>query len=164
MFVDAYPTTATGKIRRVELRAMAATVLDLAAVETSDSAGALMLDGRPLDRRPPAPGAAARAEAGVGRVGAGLRLARAARRSTTATAPSTRPRSTRTSPTQGVDVAVVLAEYSPKVTGTQPVEDLLPLAAHNPDRVKFAANVNPHLHYPVDEELRAPARRSARSR
>jgi acyl-CoA synthetase (AMP-forming)/AMP-acid ligase II len=27
VFVDAYPTTATGKIRRVELRAMAATVL-----------------------------------------------------------------------------------------------------------------------------------------
>ncbi len=27
MFVDGYPTTATGKIRRVELRAMAATVL-----------------------------------------------------------------------------------------------------------------------------------------
>ena len=27
VFVDGYPTTATGKIRRVELRAMAATVL-----------------------------------------------------------------------------------------------------------------------------------------
>jgi len=27
VFVDAYPTTATGKIRRVELRAMASTVL-----------------------------------------------------------------------------------------------------------------------------------------
>jgi predicted TIM-barrel fold metal-dependent hydrolase len=47
----------------------------------------------------------------------------------------------------------VLAEYSPKVTGTQAVEDMLPLAEHNPERVKFAANINPHLHYPVDEEL-----------
>jgi uncharacterized protein len=54
---------------------------------------------------------------------------------------------------QGVDVAVVLAEYSPKVTGTQAVEDFVPLAKHNPDRIKFAANVNPHLHHPVDEEL-----------
>jgi hypothetical protein len=54
---------------------------------------------------------------------------------------------------EGVDVAVVLAEYSPKVTGWQTVEDMLPLASHNPDRVKFAANINPHLHYPVDEEV-----------
>jgi predicted TIM-barrel fold metal-dependent hydrolase len=54
---------------------------------------------------------------------------------------------------EGVDVAVLLAEYSPKVTGTQAVEDMLPLAEHNPARVKFAANVNPHLHYPIDDEL-----------
>lgn len=54
---------------------------------------------------------------------------------------------------QGVDVAVVLAEYSPKVTGTQAVEEFLPLVARNPGRVRFAANVNPHLHHPVDEEL-----------
>ena len=54
---------------------------------------------------------------------------------------------------EGVDIALLLAEYSPKVTGVQPVEDLLPVAAHNPDRIKVAANVNPHLHYPVDEEL-----------
>ncbi len=54
---------------------------------------------------------------------------------------------------EGVDVALVLAEYSPKVTGIQPVEDLLPLTAQNPDRVKLIANVNPHLHYPIDEEL-----------
>ncbi len=54
---------------------------------------------------------------------------------------------------EGVDVALVLAEYSPKVTGIQPVEDLLPLAAHNPDRIKLIANINPHLHYPIEEEL-----------
>jgi acyl-coenzyme A synthetase/AMP-(fatty) acid ligase len=42
VFVDAYPTTATGKIRRVELRRMAATVLveplppaEAAAAETT---------------------------------------------------------------------------------------------------------------------------------
>jgi predicted TIM-barrel fold metal-dependent hydrolase len=50
---------------------------------------------------------------------------------------------------EGVDVAVVLAEYSPKVTGTQAVEDMAALAN---DRIRFAANVNPHLHFPVDEE------------
>jgi uncharacterized protein len=51
---------------------------------------------------------------------------------------------------QGVDVAVVLAEYSPKVTGWQTVEEMLPLTS---DRVRFAAAVNPHVHYPVAEEL-----------
>ncbi|MDT4962122.1 MAG: uncharacterized protein QOF87_1769 [Pseudonocardiales bacterium] len=54
---------------------------------------------------------------------------------------------------EGVNIAVVLAEYSPKVTGTQAVEDMLPLVEHNPARVKFAANVNPHLHYPIDDEV-----------
>ncbi len=54
---------------------------------------------------------------------------------------------------EGVDIALLFAEYSPKATGIQPVEDLLPIAAHNPDRVKIVANVNPHLHYPVDEEV-----------
>ena len=54
---------------------------------------------------------------------------------------------------EGVDIALLLAEYSPKVTGIQPVEDLLPLTSHNPDRIKAVANINPHLHYPVDEEL-----------
>jgi predicted TIM-barrel fold metal-dependent hydrolase len=55
---------------------------------------------------------------------------------------------------EGVDVAFVLAEYSPKVTGIQPVEDMLPLTAYSPARVRMIGNVNPHLHYPVDEELR----------
>ncbi len=54
---------------------------------------------------------------------------------------------------QGVDVAIVLAEYSPRVTGVQAVEDFVPLAQHNPERIRFAANVNPHVHFPVDEEL-----------
>jgi predicted TIM-barrel fold metal-dependent hydrolase len=54
---------------------------------------------------------------------------------------------------EGVDVAVVLAEYSPKVTGTQSVEDMAALARIAGPRVRFAANVNPHLHYPIDDEL-----------
>jgi uncharacterized protein len=54
---------------------------------------------------------------------------------------------------EGVDAAVLLSEYSPKVTGTQAVEDMARLAAHDPQRISFAANVNPHLHYPVDTEL-----------
>jgi len=32
----------------------------------------------------------------------------------------------------------------PKVTGWQTVEDMLPLAAANSDRIKVAANINPH--------------------
>ena len=54
---------------------------------------------------------------------------------------------------EGVDMAVALAEYSPKVTGWQTAEQMAALAAHHPDRIKFAANVNPHLHYPLAEEL-----------
>jgi predicted TIM-barrel fold metal-dependent hydrolase len=54
---------------------------------------------------------------------------------------------------EGVDHAILLCEYSPKVTGIQPAEDLLPIIKHNPDRFTFLANVNPHLHYPVATEL-----------
>jgi uncharacterized protein len=54
---------------------------------------------------------------------------------------------------QGVDTALVLAEYSPKVTGIQPVEDLLPLTERPGERIRLIGNVNPHLHYPVDEEV-----------
>ena len=54
---------------------------------------------------------------------------------------------------QGVDVALLMCEYSPKVTGIQPIEDVLPLVGGNPARLKLIANVNPHLHYPAEEEL-----------
>jgi predicted TIM-barrel fold metal-dependent hydrolase len=51
---------------------------------------------------------------------------------------------------EGVDMAVVLAEYSPRVTGYQSVEDMAALVG---PRVQFAGNVNPHLHYPVADEV-----------
>jgi hypothetical protein len=54
---------------------------------------------------------------------------------------------------EGVDHALVICEYSPKATGMQPAEDLLPLPGHNPARFSLVANINPHLHYPVDAEL-----------
>jgi predicted TIM-barrel fold metal-dependent hydrolase len=54
---------------------------------------------------------------------------------------------------EGVDHAILLPEYSPKATGIQPVEDLLPLVKHNPARFAFLANLNPHLHYPLAAEL-----------
>lgn len=54
---------------------------------------------------------------------------------------------------EGVDVALLLSEYSPKVTGCQPIEDLLPLVEHDPARMRPVANVNPHLHHPVADEL-----------
>jgi uncharacterized protein len=54
---------------------------------------------------------------------------------------------------EGVDVALLMSEYSPRVTGTQPVEDLLPLLEHNPRRFRLIANLNPHLHHPIAEEL-----------
>lgn len=54
---------------------------------------------------------------------------------------------------EGVDVVLMLCEYSPKATGIQPIEDLLPLAAYDPERMRLVANLNPHLHYPVAEEV-----------
>src|SRR5262249_26048013 len=54
---------------------------------------------------------------------------------------------------EGVDHALLLCEYSPKVTGVQPAEELLPIVKQNPARFAFLANVNPHLHYPVAGEL-----------
>ena len=54
---------------------------------------------------------------------------------------------------EGVDCAILLAEYSPRVTGIQPIEDMLAVARHDPARIRVAANVNPHVHYPVAAEV-----------
>ena len=54
---------------------------------------------------------------------------------------------------EGVDHALVICEYSPKATGMQSAEDLLPLVRHNPARFSLIANVNPHLHHPARDEL-----------
>jgi uncharacterized protein len=54
---------------------------------------------------------------------------------------------------EGVDVALLMSEYSPRVTGIQPVEDLLPLLEYNPRRFRLIANLNPHLHHPIGAEL-----------
>lgn len=54
---------------------------------------------------------------------------------------------------EGVDIALLMSEYSPKVTGIQPVEDVLPITAQNPSRLKLIASVNPHLHYPIEDEV-----------
>jgi uncharacterized protein len=54
---------------------------------------------------------------------------------------------------EGVDGAMLFSEYSPKAGATQPIEDLLPVAKHDPHRVRLVANLNPHLHFPVVEEL-----------
>jgi len=53
---------------------------------------------------------------------------------------------------EGVDVALLFAEYSPQATGIQPVEDLLPIIAYNPGRFRLVANVNPRLHAPPAAE------------
>ncbi len=53
----------------------------------------------------------------------------------------------------GIDVALLLCEYSPKVTGVQPIEDNLALVAHNPQRFRTFAALNPHYHFPVRDEL-----------
>lgn len=53
----------------------------------------------------------------------------------------------------GVDVALLFTEYSPKATGIQPVEDVVPIVRADPERFRLVANVNPHLHFPIAEEL-----------
>ncbi len=54
---------------------------------------------------------------------------------------------------QGVDTALLFCEYSPKATGMQRFDDLLPMVERNPHRFRPVANVNPHLHFPIAEEL-----------
>jgi predicted TIM-barrel fold metal-dependent hydrolase len=54
---------------------------------------------------------------------------------------------------QGVDHVLLFTEYSPKTTGIQPIEDVLPLVAYSPARFRPVASLNPHLHYPVAHEL-----------
>ncbi|MBO0832626.1 MAG: amidohydrolase [Actinobacteria bacterium] len=54
---------------------------------------------------------------------------------------------------EGVDHVLLFSEYSPKSTGIQPIEDVLPVVAQNPARFRPVANINPHLHYPVKAEL-----------
>jgi len=54
---------------------------------------------------------------------------------------------------QGVDVALLFCEYSPKTTGYQSFDDLLPLVEHDPRLFRPVANVNPNLHHPIAREL-----------
>lgn len=54
---------------------------------------------------------------------------------------------------QGVDHALLFCEYSPRATGIQAFDDLLPLVRHNPGRFHSVANLNPHLHFPLIDEL-----------
>ena len=54
---------------------------------------------------------------------------------------------------QGADHVLLFTEHSPKVTGIQPIEDVLPVVRQNPQRFHPVANLNPHLHYPVASEL-----------
>ncbi len=54
---------------------------------------------------------------------------------------------------EGVDQALLLCEYSPKATGYQQFDDLLPVVESDPARFRPIANVNPHLHFPIAKEL-----------
>lgn len=54
---------------------------------------------------------------------------------------------------EGVDHALLFCEYSPRATGIQPVEHLLPIVEFNPGRFHLVANLNPHLHFPLVQEL-----------
>ena len=55
---------------------------------------------------------------------------------------------------EGVDVALLMSEYSPRVTGIQAIEHMLPLVEADPRRVGVIAALNPHLHFPPSRELR----------
>ena len=55
---------------------------------------------------------------------------------------------------EGVDRVLLFSEYSPRVTGWQLIEDLLPFREYDPDLFAMVANVNPHVHHPLTTELR----------
>ncbi|MGO8958589.1 MAG: amidohydrolase family protein [Streptosporangiaceae bacterium] len=54
---------------------------------------------------------------------------------------------------EGADHVLLFSEYSPKSTGMQPIEDVMPLVEQNPARFRPVASVNPHLHYPIAAEV-----------
>jgi uncharacterized protein len=54
---------------------------------------------------------------------------------------------------EGVELAILVPEYSPKVVGIQAVEDLFPLLECNQQLFRFMASLNPHLHAPIAAEL-----------
>src|SRR2546430_15714637 len=54
---------------------------------------------------------------------------------------------------EGVDRVLLFCEYSPRATGIQAIEDNLAIVAHNPERFRLVANVNPHLHHPIAAEV-----------
>jgi len=54
---------------------------------------------------------------------------------------------------EGVQRALLFCEYSPRATGIQAIDDLLPIRDHNPTRFRLVANVNPHLHHPIAAEV-----------
>jgi predicted TIM-barrel fold metal-dependent hydrolase len=54
---------------------------------------------------------------------------------------------------EGIDIALLMAEYSPRVTGIQAIEHMLPLVEADPTRVGVIAALNPHLHFPLVAEL-----------
>lgn len=62
---------------------------------------------------------------------------------------------------EGADHVLLFTEHSPKVTGIQPMQDVLPVVRHNPARFRLVANINPHLHYPIARELAAQAEAGA---
>ncbi|TKA04964.1 amidohydrolase family protein [Actinacidiphila oryziradicis] len=54
---------------------------------------------------------------------------------------------------EGVDRALLFCEYSPRATGIQSFDDLLPIVEYNPVRFRPVASANPHLHYPITAEI-----------
>jgi hypothetical protein len=152
VFTETFPTTATGKIRRVELRAMAAAPQPGVRAPGRREHGVLMLDGYPLVdvhlHAASKPSLKLPWDAWIqgfdGDIG---RLYDDAGRIVPAEFAALLDG-------EGVDVGMLMCEYSPKVTGLQVIEDMLPIAAASPRRIKVIGSVNPHLHYPVDEEVR----------
>ena len=109
------------------------------------------VERHPPDRRPCPRGASPDPEARVARVGAELRLAFPSR-------PVRRGRHPRPArfddymEREGVDVAVLFCEYSPKSTGIQPVEDLILSSPITPN-ASSSWPTSTHLHFPVVDEL-----------
>ena len=128
-----------------------------APTPSSSRAGA---DPRHAGRSPPRRRARARAGAGLAasrRGSTGRETSGPTASSRTSGTPTACPRPARLDELfeeQGVDHALLFCEYSPRVTGIQRFEDLLPIVEHNPARFRPVANVNPHLHFPIADEVR----------
>ena len=150
------PRRAAGRARRGRARSVSSGPTP----RWSPRAGRLSRARRPPARRRPRARPRARvAEAGLGRVGARLRPGRHPRGRLGRRRRASTRRARRALRGAGRRRGAAVLRVQPQGHRlSSAFDDLLPIVEHNPARFRPVANVNPHLHFPIADGARAPAR------